>query len=140
MTRTGDTTNPLTVSVLSADPSEATVPASVTIPAGAPSATFPIAAVNDAAFDGTQRVRITAWADSPNPAGTVAYDPAFRPRTPRRCSPCTRWPCSRTEGAQRRLGNATNLTVTRHLPDGTPDPTFGFNGVASVTGTGYPRP
>ena len=62
VTRTTDTTNALTVNLSSNDTTEATVPASVTIPAGQMSATFDIDAVDDAIVDGTQTVTITASA------------------------------------------------------------------------------
>ncbi|MGV3483812.1 MAG: dockerin type I domain-containing protein [Planctomycetaceae bacterium] len=53
-------TTATTVSLVSSDPSEATVPASITIPAGALTATVPVAAVDDALLDGTQTVTLTA--------------------------------------------------------------------------------
>ncbi len=49
-----------TVSLTSSDTSELTVPATVTIPAGRSTVTFPINAVDDAFFDGTQTVTIRA--------------------------------------------------------------------------------
>jgi hypothetical protein len=52
----------LVVSLVSSDPSEATVPATVTIPAGQTSATFNISAVNDLLADGSQAVIISATA------------------------------------------------------------------------------
>ncbi len=55
-------TSPLTVNLTSSDLTAATVPASVTIPAGLTSATFSITAVNDAIADGTQTTEITAAA------------------------------------------------------------------------------
>ena len=48
------------VTLSSSDTSEATVPATVTIPDGQSSVTFPITAVDDALSDRTQRVTITA--------------------------------------------------------------------------------
>lgn len=57
----------LVVTLASSDLSEATVPSTVTIPAGSATATFPIASVADGATDGTQSVLITASA-----AGFVA--------------------------------------------------------------------
>jgi hypothetical protein len=53
----------LLVSLVSSDPTEATVPASVTIPAGQTSANFNISAVNDLLADGSQSVIISATAD-----------------------------------------------------------------------------
>ena len=62
VTRNTSTTVALTVNLLSSDTSEATVPASVQIPAGQVSATFDIDAVDDVLVDGTQVVTITASA------------------------------------------------------------------------------
>jgi methyl coenzyme M reductase subunit C len=89
VTRTGPTTAALTVNLVSNDTTEATVPATVTIPAGQVSATFAVAAVDDAVFDGTQNVTVTASAagltsgtasvavtDNELPALTVAVNPA----------------------------------------------------------------
>jgi uncharacterized protein DUF1566/arylsulfotransferase ASST/beta-agarase/YXIM esterase-like protein len=68
VTRTGDTTGDLVVTLSSDDTSEATVPTSVTIPDGQASVTFDVGAVDDALEDGTQAVTITAAA--------TGYDPA----------------------------------------------------------------
>jgi uncharacterized delta-60 repeat protein len=76
VTRTGATTDPLTVHLTSSDPSEATVPATVVIPAGQAFATFPITAVNDPALDGHQPVRITAAVHAPGTTWT-GPDAAF---------------------------------------------------------------
>ena len=58
-----DTSQPLTVLLSSDDMTEASVPGSVTIPAGANSAGFLITGVDDASFDGLQTVAIAAAAD-----------------------------------------------------------------------------
>ena len=58
----GDVGLPLTVQLSSSDSSEATVPATVTIPAGLASTTFVITAVDDALLDGTQSSSISAAA------------------------------------------------------------------------------
>ena len=52
----------LTVLLASSDTGQATVPASVTIPANQPSATFTITGVDDGLADGTQSVTITVTA------------------------------------------------------------------------------
>ncbi len=52
----------LTVALLTSDATEATVPASVTIPAGQTSATFPLTVIDDPDADGPQPVTITASA------------------------------------------------------------------------------
>lgn len=62
ITRLGDTSAALTFNLTSSDETEATVPSSVTIPAGQTSATFNIDAEDDAIVDGTQTVTITASA------------------------------------------------------------------------------
>jgi len=62
VTRTGATTGALVVNLSSGDTTEATVPASVTIPIGSSSATFDITAVNDTFPDGSKTATITASA------------------------------------------------------------------------------
>ncbi len=62
VTRNLETTEPLVVSLVSNDTTEATVPATVTIPAGAASANFTITAVDDGIVDDTQTVLISASA------------------------------------------------------------------------------
>lgn len=60
VTRSGDSSSPLVVSLSSDNPGEATVPATVTIPAGQASVTFSVDAVDDAEPDGNQTVTISA--------------------------------------------------------------------------------
>ena len=62
VTRTGPTDAALTVTLSSSDTTSATVPATVTIPAGQISATFPITAVDDYTVDGTKSPVISASA------------------------------------------------------------------------------
>ncbi len=57
-----DISQPLTVTLTGSDTSEATIPATVTIPANQSSATFTINAVDDDLLDGTQTVTLTATA------------------------------------------------------------------------------
>ncbi|MFM2197184.1 MAG: hypothetical protein RLZZ505_616 [Verrucomicrobiota bacterium] len=59
---------PFTTALSSSDQSEATVPGTVTIPAGQLSATFPISAVDDQIADGLQTAAITASAEGYNSA------------------------------------------------------------------------
>ncbi len=91
VTRTfDDISNAVVVTLISDDLSEATVPATVTIPANQPSATFDIDAIDDLIVDGKQIVTITASASGyasgndtvdvnddesvePNPTGLVAH-------------------------------------------------------------------
>src|SRR5262249_5355131 len=62
VTRNTPTTTALTVSLLSNATNKLTVPASVTIPAGAISTIFPVTVVNDQQIDGNQTATITASA------------------------------------------------------------------------------
>jgi predicted extracellular nuclease/uncharacterized protein YjiK/Ca2+-binding RTX toxin-like protein len=71
VTRTGNTTNALTVTLVSSDTTEATVPTNVTIAAGQTSATFDIAAIEDAVVDGSQSVTLTASATNFSNATTT---------------------------------------------------------------------
>jgi subtilisin-like proprotein convertase family protein len=57
-----DNSLPLTVSLVSSDTTELTVPATVTIPEGQASVSFDIAAVNDPILDGAQIVQVSATA------------------------------------------------------------------------------
>ena len=62
ITRGGDLSQALVVTLDNNDTSEAATPATVTIPAAQPSATFSIDAVNDGLLDGDQTVTLTASA------------------------------------------------------------------------------
>lgn len=62
VTRSGPITNALEVTLSTDDPGELSVPPSVTIPAGAASATVTVGAVDDSAADGTQTPAVTATA------------------------------------------------------------------------------
>ncbi|MCA9051469.1 MAG: hypothetical protein KDA89_22175, partial [Planctomycetaceae bacterium] len=73
VTRNTPTTSALTVNLTSSDTTEATVPATVTIPQGATFVTFDATAEDDTIVDGTQRVVITAAATGHISGGT-AFD------------------------------------------------------------------
>ncbi|RYD35316.1 MAG: hypothetical protein EOP87_07575, partial [Verrucomicrobiaceae bacterium] len=62
VSRSGSSVSALIVNLSSSDPTEATVPASVTIPAGSSSVNFDITAVNDTFPDGAKTAKITASA------------------------------------------------------------------------------
>jgi uncharacterized protein YkwD len=62
VTRTGSTTQPVTVTLKSSKTADAKVPASVTIPAGSKTATFVVTGVADGLIDGTKTTTITATA------------------------------------------------------------------------------
>jgi hypothetical protein len=68
VSRNTATTNSLLVTLTSADTNVISVPASVRIPFGATSATFPLAAVEDNRPSGTRRTSVTASAGGFNPA------------------------------------------------------------------------
>jgi hypothetical protein len=67
VTRSGSTTNALTLNLESSDTSEATVPSTLLIPAGAASAEFDVMAVDDLLVDGAQIVTLRAGANGVTP-------------------------------------------------------------------------
>ncbi|MCA9064833.1 MAG: proprotein convertase P-domain-containing protein [Planctomycetaceae bacterium] len=69
-----DISAPFVVTLFSSDTTELTVPATVTIPANESFAEFPIDAVDDSIFDGTQTVTITAQAAAYGADKTVDID------------------------------------------------------------------
>ena len=79
VTRNTELLPELVVTLTSGDESEATVPATVTIPAGETSASFPIAAVDDDFLDGTQSVAIGAsvvgFVSAEAPLEVTDYEP-----------------------------------------------------------------
>jgi uncharacterized delta-60 repeat protein len=143
VTRTGfDTSVPLTVSLGSSDLTEVTVPASVVIPAGEDSATFPVNAIDDTIIDGTQTATITATATVPGTGltGPITYDTSWGSGG---------WvggwgtvgalavqPDGKLIVAGSNAGSGTNyydFVVTRFLPNGQRDTTFGNNPYGMVT-------
>jgi hypothetical protein len=76
VTRGGSLTDELVVDVAISDPSEASAPSQVTIPAGEAAATFAIDILNDAFLDGDQSVSITLSAANyvPGSATLVVQD------------------------------------------------------------------
>jgi hypothetical protein len=73
LSRNTPTDDPLVVQLQSSDESEATVPASVTIPAGGTSVTVEISIIDDQEYDGTQNVVVTATVDG-FVAGVDSFD------------------------------------------------------------------
>lgn len=80
VTCSGSTADQLVVNLASSDTAVATVPPSVTIPAGQPSASFPVTAVDDHVVDGSQSTTITASAAGYNsgPASVTVTDDDVR--------------------------------------------------------------
>ena len=72
VTRNTPTTAALTVSLASSNMKKLNVPATVTIPAGAASVTFPVTVVNDGQIDGNQTTMITASAAGFQPGSDSA--------------------------------------------------------------------
>src|SRR5262249_51660394 len=72
VTRNTSTTNPLVVTLTSGDTTEITVPATVTIPAGAASVQFTVTAVVDGVSDGLQTTTVVASATGFNSGSASA--------------------------------------------------------------------
>ncbi|MBV9469462.1 MAG: CSLREA domain-containing protein, partial [Abitibacteriaceae bacterium] len=66
VTRNTSTSAPLVVSLANSDATKVTVPATVTIPAGAASVTFPVGAVDNSVVDGNKTVTLTATSSGLN--------------------------------------------------------------------------
>ncbi len=148
-----DLSQAVTVSLASSDPSEATVPATVTIAAGATSANFLVMPVDDALLDGTQTVQITAAAPgytySSTAAGPIGLDTTFGGTglSPTRLS----WSLSsavpdvaiQPDGAIVSFSQAPSPDfswgLTRKLANGNNDTSFGSLGVVTTTFTNATR-
>ncbi|HKB04154.1 MAG TPA: Ig-like domain-containing protein [Gemmataceae bacterium] len=63
LTRTGDLSQPLTVTLDSSDHSEVNIPGSITILAGKSSISFGVFGIDDTEADGAQDVNLLAWVD-----------------------------------------------------------------------------
>ena len=141
VTRTTDTTYPMTVTLSSDDTTEAAVPASLTIPASQATVTFAVEAVDDDIDDDTQAVTITASAhfsapldqdltfgtDGVAPAACYVRDLAVQPDG----KIVTAGDYDRGES-----GNWYDFGLLRYNPDGTPDPTFGSQGMVTTDVSG----
>jgi large repetitive protein len=136
VTRSGtDLSQALTVWLSSTDTTEATVPASVLIPAGQTSASFAVNAVDDSITDGPQNVGILATATFPDGmaqdfsfvGGTSSIAVSQHDGYTLATQPDGRF----YVGGLRWTGNMfqpNDLGVTRFLANGQPDTTFGTNG------------
>ena len=133
---------PLVVSLASSKFGEATVPATVTIPAGQASATFPIASVDDSVADGPQAVTISASAAAPSEfSGPIAYDTAWGnrgwvygyARSRLAIQPDGKLVVAGTTGTP---GTNADFGVSRYNTNGTLDSTFGSGGQVAIDTTG----
>lgn len=137
------TAEPLTVALRSSDTTEATVPASVVIPAGQASAQFAINAVDDTLRDGTQSLTITAVS---MPTGSFALDQGFG--SGGRASQAVGMSQAVAVGGDGKVVVAGyyynmsterdpyDLVLTRYLANGTPDAGFAGTGrlIADISG------
>jgi hypothetical protein len=140
VTRTGDLSQPLTVSLASNDSTAATVPTSVTIPANQSTASFAIAAVDDFLPDGSQTATVTASAQ-PGGGGPLQLDPTYG--TGGLAATSLRQEAQFPHAAiaylpDGKLLAASELTTTSWLltrlnADGTVDQTFGNGGIVTTT-------
>ncbi|WP_168219024.1 tandem-95 repeat protein [Limnoglobus roseus] len=131
----------LVVNLTSSDTTEATVPASVTIPAGQASATFPVSGVDDTITDGPQGVTITATATGPGAAGPIAYDTAWG--SSGWISGVVRGRVAvqvdgklLVAGTYGTVGSNADFVVRQYNANGTTDATFGTNGATYVNAFG----
>ncbi|QDU18781.1 tandem-95 repeat protein [Urbifossiella limnaea] len=132
---------PLVVTLTSSDTTEATVPGTVTIPAGATSATFAVVTVDDALTDGTQAVTITATATAAGLSGAISYDTSWgsggwvsgyvRGRVA--VGADGKLVVAGTAGT---VGSNADFSVRRFNPNGTTDTTFGSSGYVQLNPVG----
>ena len=136
VTRSGSPIGELLVVLSSSDESEATVPGSITIPDGSNSATFTVFAADDTEVDGTQTATITASAvidgafgidTTFGGTGIVEVDNDIEISYPHAAIAIQ--PDGKIIAASEHPDNRSWI-LTRTNPDGTPDTTFGTNGVA----------
>ncbi len=138
-----DTSQALTVNLQSSDPSQATVPASEVIAAGATSVTFNVNAVDDHIVDPGHTVTITATAASPLPAGLDAtFGNGGYASVPLEYTSSANFPDVKVQPdgkivavAASQVSGAT-WAVSRSNADGTLDTSFGTNGTVVTTFAG----
>lgn len=151
VTRTdADTSQALTVNLFSSDTTEATVPATVTIAAGAKTANFLVMPADDASLDGTQTAQITASAPGFTYASSVTapagLDTSFGTNgystVPQASGLSSVIPdlLIQPNGSIVSFSQTPNVsnswTLVRRTADGAIDSGFGTNGAVSTTFTG----
>jgi uncharacterized delta-60 repeat protein len=138
-----DTSQALTVNLQSSNTSQATVPSSVVIAAGATAATFNVDAVDDHIVDAGHTVTITATAASPLPAGLDAtFGNGGYASVPLEYTSSANFPDVKVQPdgkivavAASQLSGAT-WAVSRSNANGTLDSSFGNNGTVVTTFAG----
>ncbi|MFO1001132.1 MAG: Calx-beta domain-containing protein [Planctomycetaceae bacterium] len=137
---TADLSRAIVVTLVSSDASELTVPVSVTIPAGASSATFTVTAVDDALLDGTQTATVTAFSNTTGGSldasfgiGGLAAIPDYRQNVQPSFPEIVEQPDGKYVVAGRHLTLNNAWNVIRLNRNGTLDSTFGVGGIATTT-------
>jgi hypothetical protein len=137
---TADVSQAFEATLVSSDTSELTVPASVTIPAGASSATFTVTAVDDTLLDGTQAATITAFANTAGGSldgsfgnGGLAAIPDYQQNLQPSFPEIVEQPDGKYIVAGRHLTLTDAWNVIRLNRDGALDSTFGVGGVVTTT-------
>ena len=97
----------VTVNLTSSDPAQISVPASVTIPAGQTSATFPIVALDDALLDGSRPVSISTTASVTGGAAFVSTSGTILAEDNESAALTVTLPASVTESASFLAGQGT---------------------------------
>lgn len=125
--------SPLVIALTSSDPTHVTVPATVTIPAGANSASITTSAPNNTIYEGKLTATITAtFPDSTVKTAQVTINDDDPPTVPHHFS-------LSPIGASVVLGKAFSVTVTAETADGTRASGYAGNAtLSSVAGLGSP--
>lgn len=136
-----DASQTLTVNLTTSDAAHATVASSVTIPAGQTSANFSVNPIDDGIADAGHAVTITGYAASPIAAGLDATfgSGGYANLTTLAAPSSANFPDVKVQPDGKIVAVASSSVsgvtwaLSRTLPDGTPDPTFGTNGVVQTT-------
>jgi uncharacterized delta-60 repeat protein len=135
-----DTSQALTIQLESSNTNQATVPASVTIPAGSTSATFNVNAVDDHIVNPPQLVTITGYTASPlSPGLDSTFGSGGIASVQLEYTNSSNFPGEALQPDGKIVSVAASQTsgatwsVARTNPDGTPDTSFGNNGLVTTT-------
>jgi|GEM_PF-4745070 len=148
VTRSGDISEPLVVALSSSDTTEASVPSTVTIPAGQSSAQFLVSVVDDDILDGAQTVQISA-SGSYTDGTPFGADLSFGVNGIARTNLATsiQFPhAGLTVQADGKIlvaseAGGSGWKISRYLANGNPDTSFGIGGTTTTSlAPGYPVP